>query len=237
MKVQILQKSKWNNIRASLDNNYEYSPNWQEVIDMFEKRINDYYLTPIDNIISKNQLKGEGFSVVTLQCALIEMFAAFETGCIYKHRASRPKPSFEYNNPSGFFKTFLRSEEIFENHFFQVTDNGKIEDVPFSANGFYSEVRCGLMHEGRTKGNWLINAKKNENYSGTESTFIDKEGGNLKIDRTILHALLKQYFNSYILSLKAENAHGDQLRRLFGRKLDHFFDLPRDQVYDWWADR
>lgn len=118
MKKQILDRNQWNLLRNKLKNDYDYNDNWRMVIEMFRQRIENYYLNPIKTIKRPGSLKGEGFTILTIQCALIEMFAAFKNGKIYNHRKQAAGPSFEYRQADDCFINFLQTEPIFENHFY-----------------------------------------------------------------------------------------------------------------------
>ena len=238
MKRQILDKKAWNILRNEVRNNYAYNDIWKNIITLFQMRVNDYYFTPISRVKEPNSLKGEGFTILTIQCALIEMLAAFKWGKIHNHRRKAASPSFEYQFADGCFVPFLQSESIFENQFYKYEKGMKILNAPFNANEFYDKVRCGLMHEARTKGNWVINAKRD--YDVDERIFIKEipERGVISIDRTILNKLLSEYFLSYLNELASDSIQGANLRRLFARKLDHLYDIPSDSAnFDWWEDR
>lgn len=232
MKRQILDKRKWLKKRETLKNSYEINKTWNQVIDLFNNRITDFYFNPIEDIIKTKKLKGEGFTILTIQCALIEMFASFKSGKIHNYRKNPKGPKYEYKKSDECFISFLQSEEMFKDHFFQ--EDGT-KDVPFKASDFYDKVRCGLMHEARTKGEWVVNSKRE--YLGNEKIFITKKGSSeIRIDRTILNYQLKKYFEGYLDSLRQNSDAGNQLRRLFARKLDHMHDIKPDN-YDWWKDK
>lgn len=74
---QILDKKTWIELRKELKKSNEYNKTWSITIDLFRQRIEDFYLKPIDKILLLDN-KGEGFSILTLQCVLIEMLAAFK---------------------------------------------------------------------------------------------------------------------------------------------------------------
>lgn len=236
MTRQILALNYWTTKRQVVRNSYDFSEQWNEIIERFKIRLEDYYFSPIDRVKDPNELKGEGFTILTIQCALIEMFAAFKYGKIHKFNKNGNDPSYTYRNADDCFIPFLHSEPIFENHFYKIDNNNRIKDQPFSATDFYNKVRCGLMHEARTKGEWLVNAKKT--YQDNETVFITKNNvtNRISIDRTILNKQLKKYFQDYLLSLTQNSVEGNRLRRLFARKLDHLYDIPADNNYDWWID-
>lgn len=242
MSRQILDKRIWIESREILNNSYEFNDTWESVIELFRNRIYDFYFNPIRRIKDPNKLRGEGFTILTIQCALIEMLAAFRYGKIHNYQKGNrgvPIYDYEYKGADECFIRFLQSEEIFENHFYRVVPGLPNQvNQPFSANDFYNKVRCGLMHEARTKGEWLINARLF--YEKDKTIFITAniENNTISVDRTILNKLLEKYFKSYLIELSESNNNANQLRRLFGRKLDHLYDIPRDaENVDWWEDR
>jgi len=233
MEKQLKEIEVWAGIRSSLENNYEYSDNWKIAVDLFDKRIKKKYLNPIDQLIEKNVRKGEGFVIVTIQCALIETFAAFKEGLIYNHnKPSEGENHYEYRESGELFIRFLNNQEIFKNIFYTENKLGiKQLNTPFSAAKFYSQVRCGLMHEARTKGNWHINATSSD--SPLDAKFIKQaKKGNI-IYRTLFHFALNNYFNQYKQELlNQENAYNVS-RRHFARKLDHLYDIKDN--FEWWT--
>ncbi|MFA6712159.1 MAG: hypothetical protein WCS33_05580, partial [Candidatus Caldatribacteriota bacterium] len=72
----------WTKKRQVVNNSYDFNEHWKEIIEKFRVRIENYYFFPIDSIIASNKLRGEGFTILTIQCVLIEMFAAFKYGKI-----------------------------------------------------------------------------------------------------------------------------------------------------------
>jgi hypothetical protein len=94
------------------------------------------------------QDKGEGFSIVALHCSLIEFLASTLEGKTYKYQRNG-QPSlgqFEYSNSQDMFIEFLENQEPFKTIF----------SVQGTAKDFYASVRCGLLHEARTKNGWRI---------------------------------------------------------------------------------
>jgi len=158
MDIEIEEKKKWSIIRNKLNQNYYYDDNWEEAINLFEYRLMNKFFNPIQQIINNRILKGEGFAILTVQCSLIEMFAAFRNGKIFNHRyKATTSPKYEYKFSEEMFTSLLKTNEIFKNIFWQKNENGIIEkDKPYSSSEFYKNVRCGLMHEAKTKGNWYI---------------------------------------------------------------------------------
>ena len=237
MKTDILNKSYWIYKREVLKESYEINNDWLDVIEKFKTRIENFYFKPIDIIKEPKELNGEGFTILTIQCALIEMFSAFKYGKIHNHYKRTEKPFYEYKLSKECFIPFLHTELIFENHFYRIEDGKKLINQPFSAIEFYNNVRCGLMHEARTKGNWTINAKKK--YKGDEIIFISNDilKNNISIDRSILNKRLKEYFTDYLNKISENPQEGNHLRRLFARKIDHLYEIPTDaKNFEWWID-
>ena len=236
MQKQRKEIDRWKEIRLHLNKNYNYSENWKKAVEIFQKRIEDKYLKPIEKIIKPNLRKGEGFTVVTVQCALIETFAAFREGQIFNH--NKPEEggiTYEYKDSRELFVNFLNSAKIFEKIFFNEIAGVKQQNTPFSGESFYSNVRCGLMHEAKTKKTWHINATKDDN-PDDEYFIKQKPKGNI-IYRTPLHYSLVKYFNKYCENLNNSEEQYNNLRRKFARKLDDLYELnsgEEKQMYEWW---
>jgi len=235
MDVELEEKNDWTKIRATINQKYDYDDSWEEAIKLFENRVNRKFFDPIELIIKGKALKGEGFTIVMVQCALIEMFAAFREGKIFNHRRSSSSPKYEYNKSQQMFTNLLRSAKIFKDNFWELTPTKKVViDKPFSAEEFYTNVRCGLMHEARTKGNWHITATPLNKSVKTEKQFLILEGGKIKIYRTVLHHRLIEYLTDYLDELRKTDNDGKELRKFFARKLDNLFDYQPDSKFDWW---
>jgi len=148
-------------------------------------RIDARYLNPIASIQSDDTESGEGFAIVALFCSLIEFLESCERGKNY-HYIGRTKekllPDIEYNEhqASGYFKDFLKNRKPF--------DTLVPKDL---VNSFYSDVRCGLLHEARTKGGWLISTEE----SG--GNLVRREDGRITLFRNELISALKIYFADY----------------------------------------
>ncbi len=120
---------------------------WADAFEnFFLQRLLLRYFRPIEFIQENGDWQGEGFSMVSLQCALIEFLAATRKGIIYRHlNRGEVLGQFEYANSSRLFCRFLQDETPFKQWF---DEN--------SAADFYSSVRCALLHEARTKNGWRI---------------------------------------------------------------------------------
>lgn len=237
MDAELEEQKEWIAIRKKLNQTYKYDKAWNEAIELFNKRLNRKFFDPVQTIINNRVLKGEGFTIVTVQCALIEMFAAFRTGKIFNHSKNASSPKYEYRESQQMFCSLLHTASIFQDNFWELDNkNKKVIDSPYYASEFYKSVRCGLMHEARTKGNWHITATPLTKSVKTEKRFIITESNKIKIYRTVLHYKLLDYLKEYSNELRQETKEGVVLRKFFARKLDHLFNMIPDGNYDWWTE-
>jgi hypothetical protein len=237
MEIELEEKSDWTKIRKKLNQNYKHDKTWEEAIQLFEKRLNRKFFDPVQLIINGKTLKGEGFTIVTVQCALIEMLAAFRQGKIFNHNKTSSSPKYEYKESQKMFTSLLRTATIFQDNFWESNaKNKKVIDRPYNASEFYKNVRCGLMHEARTKDNWHITATPLSKKVKAEKKFIVTENGKIKIYRTVLHYRLLEYLAEYSNELRQDTNDGEILRKFFARKMDHLFDFQIDKNYDWWTE-
>lgn len=232
MDKELVEIERWKSVRAKIKDSYDYNDDWNQAINIFKNRLENKFFEPIENIINRRTFKGEGFTILTVQCALIESLASFRTGQIFNHKKNGDSPSFEYKQSGEIFENFLTSASIFKDNFYIESADGQIvKNTPYNAELFYKQVRCGLMHEAKTKGNWIINA--NSKHDKLDKIFLVERNGKISILRTILHYRLKQYVNDYCEELKHENS--NNLRRFLGRKLDNLFETTNDKIqYEWW---
>lgn len=236
MDIEIEEKINWTRFRRNLNQTYKYDEIWEDAIMLFDSRLKRKFFDPIQLIIDKKTLKGEGFTIVTVQCALIEMLAAFRQGKIFNHDNSDGLQKYEYKESMKMFTSLLHTASIFKDNFWQLNNKNKpVIYKPYNSKDFYKNVRCGLMHEARTKGNWHINATPLTISVKTEKKFIVTEEGKFKIHRTILHYRLLDYLSEYENELRKDTKGSEILRKFFARKLDHLFDFKADSNYDWWS--
>jgi hypothetical protein len=129
--------------------------------DFFIERLETRYFGPIGILINpgshinngQNPWQGEGFAIVALQCSLIEFLGATLAGQTYvneRQLKGRKKTDLEYTKSGEMFVCFLRTAQPFNGVF------GEKDD----AWDFYVSVRCGLLHEARTRNNWKISSRK-----------------------------------------------------------------------------
>jgi len=192
--------ANWKAMRARLDGCKEAKV-WKEAFnDYFEARLDSRYFMPIEALQTVQKYDGEGFAIVTIHCSLIEFLASTVEGLTYRHVPDDSKKEelgeFEYSSSSQLFVRFLRQQNPFKDMF---SSNNK-------ANDFYANVRCGLLHEARTKGGWRIRA------DGEVAIDTNRK----VIDRNKLQDAFRQFIESYGKQI----THDAKLQPAFIRKFD-----------------
>lgn len=82
---------------------------------------------------------------MAIQCSLIEFLEGCVQGVNYKYLRHGQTPGpHEYSDSMGIFCSFL-ARNPFHRDF-----------TPGLADSFYRKVRCGVLHEARTYGTWLV---------------------------------------------------------------------------------
>jgi len=119
--------------------------------EYFLQRLEQRYLHPIKVLQKYGTWKGEGFSILALQCTLVEFLESTFQGMNYRFVSRRSPDSHEYSQSSDIFVSFLCNRSPFTQEF-----NEKL------AREFYRSVRCGLLHEARTKDGWKVQAKSTD---------------------------------------------------------------------------
>jgi hypothetical protein len=152
---------------------------WDDVLrDFYFDRLKTRYLDPIDAVKDMNQRNGEGFAIVAIQCSLVEFLESCYQGINYEHdeathwwfpeclkhilqgaNSRSVARQYTYRSSRKMFISFLTKRAPFNQHF----------TTPL-AKDFYRSVRCGVLHEARTKGTWLILAKSES------SLIVDRNG-------------------------------------------------------------
>ena len=152
--------------------------------EFFRPRLQTRYLGPIETLQRHDTNQGEGFSIVTILCTLIEFLESTVQGKKYRWVAkdSELGPN-EYRNSGQVFVDFLTNRQPFRQCFTDVN----------LAWEFYKNVRCSLLHEARTKGGWRIRA------CGPPKTIADT---NLRIlYRNTFHVAILEFVEWYGLAL------------------------------------
>lgn len=165
--------------------------------DYFYKRLKLRYLDPIRTLQDNGTYQGEGFSIVAIQCTLIEFLESAMQGRRYRFlRKGEKVGPHEYSSSANIFVAFLSTREPFSRTF----------DAD-SAFDFYLGVRCGLLHEARTKNDWTIWARSSDgavanvrkrvvyrdDFQSALLAFIDAYGERLLTDNTLQEAFIRKF--------------------------------------------
>lgn len=122
---------------------------WERAFeDFYRERLQQRYLRPIEILREHGGSSGVGFSIVAIQCSLVEFLESTLQGRSYRRvRDGDALGPYEYGDGESFrlFSKFLRTREPFRHSF----------NYELSWE-FYSEVRCPLLHEARIGKNWKI---------------------------------------------------------------------------------
>lgn len=176
---------------------------WEEAFEnYFRSRIRLRYLDPIQRLQELNMKQGEGFSIVAIHCTLIEFLESTLQGISY-HFTQRDEDlgPFEYRSSSRVFKEFLCKRQPFARTFARTSDSALAED-------FYANVRCGVLHEARTKNGWKIRA------DGPPGTIVDP------MLRLVFHKNFQAALLEFVEWYKSALASDRPLQEAFLRKFN-----------------
>lgn len=156
---------------------------WAAAFEIFfRQRLVDRYFTPIRKLQLDGAWTGEGFAIVSIQCAVIEFLAATREGLTYKQRA---RGTHEYSKSGELYRRFLTTAPLFSALF--------TKDL---AEAFYKSIRCALLHEARTNDGWRIRA------SGT----VAVRESDKTVFRNQLEKLIEDYVEDYGSALLSDTS-------------------------------
>lgn len=171
---------------------------WEKAFnEFFRTRLDLRYFKPISILQENGTFQGEGFSIAAIQCSLIEFLESTVQGVRYRYlRRGESSQPYEYSSSSDIFVNFLTQHHPFSDVFSQAI-----------AEDFYIGVRCGLLHEARTKNGWriwakdyggkIINADKKilfrDNFQIALETFIEGYGAELAKNSDYQAAFIRKF--------------------------------------------
>ncbi len=193
----------WPTTKAMID--ADRSPEaWTSAADaILRGRLNRLYFDPIHRLTRKQGEpgQGEGFAILTIQCSVLEFLAALRKGWSFKHGHKLQGAGNYYGNSKLLYTTFLREEAPFATSF----------TTAERANDFYTDIRCGLVHEGQTKNSWRI-------WRGKPSDPL------IDFDRKAIHRdVMQRCIEAYLDRYCGELALSADLQQAFIRKFDHLY--------------
>lgn len=170
----------------------------------YRMRIDTRYLCPIASIRRHDTDHGEGFAITALFCSLIEFLESCERGYNFKYIGGQGNAlqcyEYDQHQASTYFKDFLKTRKPFDTLIPSVL-----------VNSFYRDVRCGLLHEARTKGGWVIST------AASHDALISQHGMRRTLFRNHLIPALETYFVDYRERLLDTQS----TQQAFIRKFDH----------------
>lgn len=172
---------------------------WGEVVKKFYRsRLQSRYLDPIKTLQGGPGI-GEGFAIVAIQCSLIEFLESCHQGTNYKYcpPGQNPGPN-EYNVSILIFRSFLSGRAPMKNDF-----------TPALADAFYRGIRCGVLHEARTNGTWLVHNKSSNGRCVEETVPI--------LYRDDLQRAIERFIDDYCAAVPVNLP----LKQAFVRKFEH----------------
>ena len=177
----------------SLDLNNGNDNEWEIAVRVFFDRIHARYIEPVDVLIElesdiEPNKRKFGFTILAIDLLLMETLQAFKEGLPDTKGKSKQV-----------FKNFLKNSPNFSQYF--------PDDA--SRERFYTEFRCGILHQGEVQGKTLV-WSLGELYEQVDDLAV--------INRNEVHAKLKQDIEEYIDALK--NKQNVELRDKFRNKMN-----------------
>ena len=167
---------------------FESEADWPVAINMLKDRLDTRYLEHIRTLLP---CKTSGFAVLALDCALIETLEQFRRG----KRQTPQRQGKEY------FVSFLTST-AFGEHFSKQR-----------AGVFYTEIRCGLLHQSEAEG--MSRIKRGDSLPLVSDT---KDNSGVVINKVAFHGLLETVISDYYAKLA--DGIDPRLREFFRKKMD-----------------
>jgi hypothetical protein len=217
----------WLDLREALIEDSDNIRNWEKASEFFRLRVGTRFLKPIEAILDIKKNLGEGHSACAIQCMLIEFLEALFQGKLYRTAisekdqqktaeelgvkvdciAGHTQPT-KYTSSRGLFISFLTTRHPFLKHF-----NKSRAEV------FYSDIRCGLLHEAATKRTSKVRAEDGAN----PGCLVKDVKGGIVVYRDPFQRALLQCIERYCEDLLSNR----QLQINFVRKLDEIAGIGR----------
>ncbi len=186
----------YKHLRPKLDAANPEERAWEDVINVFRRRIDERFLQPIAQLSGARRESPRsvpGFAILALDCLLIDTIQSFREGRVTTGEVS----------PARSFKALLKSPR-----FGDFNSNDRDE--------FFHYVRNGLLHNGETRGDWKVRADQARMLTKAES-------GTRTINRTLFHKAIVEEFEGYCAQLKTGPA---EVRERFLLRMDAICGRP-----------
>lgn len=172
---------------------------WAKAADMVKDRLDGRFLHYAGNCLRSPY---SGFVVLAIDSLLIETLQQFREGITNGHGKSKDMVT-----------RFLAGQR-FQPEFDQV-----------ARNAYYSDIRCGLLHQAEAKRMWLIRR-------GQEAMLQPSpDGQGYVIDVRVFHKAVRGSMNDYLRELRQPTS--NELRANLWTKMDHICSVrnQRGAVY------
>ncbi|HEY6290299.1 MAG TPA: hypothetical protein VI455_01900 [Terriglobia bacterium] len=165
----------WSRLKSNLpaDGRWDAAPHeWQTAIDVVENRIESRFFQPARVV---DDLQHSGFAVLALDCLLLEAIQGLRNGKRAAKTGDSCKQFVRVLTTSRHFAAFFGQNDL--------------------AARFFSDVRNGLLHDGETRGGWIVKA------SGRYPLLERREDGFVMVNRRKFHRALVHEFDDYLKRL------------------------------------
>ena len=174
----------------------ERDSNWERMTTIFSDRLDGRYLKPIRLIASDQKIGSfSGFSIIALDCLVIETLAQFYNGTDETTGA----------HWLAFWSVFKKS-----NFFTEFTKE--------KTRIFYSHFRCGILHQAQTKKMSLVKINREKMLE----PISNKISEGMIVDRIKFHEALENEIVSYVDKLIDGE---QELRKNFVKKINFICGL------------
>jgi cation transport regulator ChaC len=193
--------SRYHKLRPLLGN--EDLGAWAEIIAAVRRRIDERYLTPIEELARYDGMPRDerptraGFAIMALDCLLIDTIQSFKEG-----RSATAEKSSVHS-----FEEFLSAVSF--------SDFKKKE-----RSNFFQNVRNALLHNGETRSDWKIRIDTDR--------MVTRDGASRIINRKLFHAAVMQEWKTFCDDLTNGVA---PKREPFLRRLDAMAGLLPPWLY------
>lgn len=164
---------------------FEQAQDKQKIAQFIYDRFAERYIIPPESVPHAHK---NGFAIMAVCCLVVEAIMSFRLGL---------------SDTTG------KSRSCFE-QFFQYA-RGFIEFKDMSSE-FYQNIRCGILHQGETKGGWRIRR---------DGRLVNKDS--LTVNATIFLERLKAYLLDYQQEL-AQADWNDEIWQNFRKKMNSIID-------------
>lgn len=204
----------WNNDRELILTDGPGSEDaFSKAIEKWKERTEERFIKPMVKLNESGSKSGEGFSVVSLACILIDYLSRVDHGLVfqYKQIASEYLNIDKKEHPGNFRFSFETYQTM---KWFPKFCKARLKMSDSLAQKFYIEVRSSLLHDAMTNANWVIRVGQ------ADASISPGENGELVIDRTALVKEIRKIFESMAMTDYWKNRKID-----FIRHIDHLCQM------------